>query len=441
MSLSLKSQTLPYQCSLPAADAEAFNAWISTFYPFQQAWLLDPSEYAICNKSRQIGLSHTSAALGVIWAAYHGETTTIISIGDRESSEVLDKAKRHASVLERLGSPMAKAVRNNASEIKFRSGGKLLALPGSGGRGFAGNIILDEFAYHQAQQDEKVYDAAMAVTTLGKFRARMISTPNGVSNKFADIWRASADSSFGWNRHEVPVEMAVAQGYPIDLKKCWTLAAGNEILFSQLFQCQFVDANSRFLFKQIRRDESRYTELPRIFEQICIGLDFASSAKTSADYSCAVVLGRIGDTYYVLDVIRMHVDPRTFRDRIPALLAQYPNATCSADVAPTEIGGVEFVREAGIPVTLRTATADKFTRAMYVAAEWNQARVLLPVSAPWLDPFIAEVTGFTGVPGKDRHDDQVDAFSSSFNGMRFSRIDIEYLNSLNAALPKTQITW
>lgn len=441
MNLSIPSLLLPYRKALPPADYQAFEAWLSTFYPFQREWLLDPSEYAIQNKSRQIGLSHTGAAIGVVWSAYHGETTTIISLGDRESAEVLDKAKRHADVLAQLGSPMARAVRSNATELKFRSGGKLIALPGSGGRGFAGNVILDEFAYHPAQQDEKVYDAAMAVTTLGNFRARMISTPNGVSNKFADIWRASADPDFGWHRHETPIELAIAQGYPINIKKCWTLAAGNDVLFSQLFQCQFVDANSRFLFNQISKTENRYESVPRIFEQICIGLDFASSAKTSADYSCAVILGRIEDTFYLLDVIRLRVEPRVFRDRIPALMAQYPTATCSTDVAATELGGVEFIRDAGIPVTVRTARTDKFDRAMYVAAEWNCGRVLIPKSAPWLDAFLAEVTGFTGVPGKDRHDDMVDALASAFNGMRFNRVDIEYLSSLNAALPKSQITW
>jgi hypothetical protein len=39
--------------------------------------------------------------------------------------------------------------------------------------------------------------------------------------------------------------------------------------------------------------------------------------------------------------------------------------------------------------------------------------VLLPKQAPWLNSFVSEVCGFTGV--KDRHDDQVDALAAAFD--------------------------
>jgi len=434
----LAERTLAYRV-LPGSELEAVTAWFSTFHPFQLDWLLESADYAICNKARQIGLSHTSGALGVLWSAFHGETTTILSKGERESREVLDKARLHAQVLQRLGSRMAILRRDSAEEIRFASGGRVLALPSSGGRGFTGNVILDEFAYHETD-DEKVWDAALAVTMLGG-RGRVISTPNGVSNKFAEVWRHSADADFGWKRHEVSIHKAQADGYPVDLDKCWKLAAGNKILFSQLFECQFVDADSRFLFHQVRPDENRYDELPTWFEQICIGLDFASSSRTSADYSAAVVLGRIGERIYVIDVLRLHVEPREFRDRIPELMARYPEAVCSTDVAPTEIGGAEFVREAGVPLIIRKASVGKFERAIYVAAEWNTGKVLLPRSAPWLEPLLGELSSFTGQKGKDRHDDMVDALASAFNGMRHMRIDPDYLESLVGALPKTQISW
>jgi len=428
----------PYRI-LPAGEIAALEAWSSTFHKFQLEWLLDASDYAISNKARQIGLSNTSAGLGVLWSAFHGETTTILSKGERESKEVLDKARLHADVLQSLGSRMCVLKRNSAEEIRFASGGRILALPSSGGRGFTGNVVLDEFAYHETD-DEKVWDAAMAVTMLGG-RGRVISTPNGVGNKFAEVWRHSADPGFGWNRHEISIHRALADGYPVDLEKCWKLAAGNKTLFSQLFECQFVDADSRFLSKQIGRDDNRYTVAPSHFEQVCIGLDFASSTKTSADYSAAVVLGRLGDRIFVLEVLRLHVEPREFRDRIPELMARYPAAVCSTDVAATELGGAEFVRDAGIPLIVRKASVGKFDRALYVAAEWNTNRVLIPASEPWVDAFLAELTGFTGQPGKDRHDDMVDAFASAFNGMRHMRIDPDYLDSLISVMPKTQIDW
>jgi predicted phage terminase large subunit-like protein len=436
LKIPLQERLSPYRV-LANGELEALSAWASTFYEFQIDWLFEDADYAISNKARQIGLSHTSGALGVLWGAFHGETTTILSKGERESREVLDKARLHAQVLQSLGSRMALLKRDSAEEIKFASGGRVLALPSSGGRGFTGNVVLDEFAYHETD-DEKVWDAALAVTMLGG-RGRVISTPNGVSNKFAEVWRHSADKEFGWKRHETSIWKAQEQGYPVDIAKCWKLAAGNKILFSQLFECQFVDADSRFLFHQVRPDENRYDVLPGWFEQVFIGLDFASSTRTSADYSAAVVLGRLSGITYVIDVLRLHVDPREFRDRIPELIARFPSAMCSTDVAAPELGGVEFFRESGIPIIARQASVGKFERAIFIAAEWNVGNVLLPRSAPWLDAFLAELTSFTGTK-KDRHDDMVDALASAFNGMRVAPIDWDELAQAQAQLPKA-VSW
>ena len=55
---------------------------------------------------------------------------------------------------------------------------------------------------------------------------------------------------------------------------------------------------------------------------------------------------------------------------------------------------------------------DKFTRAQPVAAAWNDGRVRVPMHAPWLSDFLAEVASFTGVG--DKHDDQIDALSQAY---------------------------
>src|SRR5690606_20442084 len=97
-----------YRRLLPGNEYAALTAWLSTFYPFPLEWLLDDSRRAICNKARQIGMSHTTSAISVIWGAFHGELTTVVSIGETEAKEVLDKAKRHIGVLNALGSKMAR---------------------------------------------------------------------------------------------------------------------------------------------------------------------------------------------------------------------------------------------------------------------------------------------------------------------------------------------
>jgi phage FluMu gp28-like protein len=229
---------------LPDHEYQALVAWLSTFYPFQQEWLLETAPHAICNKARQIGLSHTSSAVAVLWGVFHGELTTIISIGERESAEVLDKAVKHAQVLQRLGSRMAEMVSQNAEQLRFASSGRVMALPSTGGRSFTGNVFLDEYAYQP--HAGAVWGAAAAVTTLGG-RLRVASTPNGVGNEFEQLWTIAGGKESGWQRYEIDIDRAIADGYPLDLGKCWTIAKNDARIFDQLFRCKFLDGEQQYI--------------------------------------------------------------------------------------------------------------------------------------------------------------------------------------------------
>jgi predicted phage terminase large subunit-like protein len=185
------------------------------------------------------------------------------------------------------------------------------------------------------------------------------------------------------------------------------------------------------------RDLQTYTDNPELKgARIVVGLDFAYSTRTSADWSVAVVLARIGDRFYVLDVVRAHDEPRDFRERVKLLLARYPGATCCAYAAATERGGVEFFRDGGIKIDGRTALIDKFSRAIPTAAAWNSGKILVPNRAPWLEPFVSEICGFTGV--KDRHDDQVDALAAAFDGTMTRAVSNAYakVRRYRSGLPK-----
>lgn len=164
-----------------------------------------------------------------------------------------------------------------------------------------------------------------------------------------------------------------------------------------------------------------YDELPDLSTcSISVGLDFAYSTRTSADFSVAVVMAEHAGRYYVLNVIRVHEEPRSFRTRLQLIREQHPRAIACAYAAATEQGGIEFVREGGVPIDGRIATLDKFSRAIPVVAAWNTGRILLPRKAPWLDAFVSELCNFTGV--KDRHDDQVDALAAAFDKLKVSNV-------------------
>lgn len=154
-----------------------------------------------------------------------------------------------------------------------------------------------------------------------------------------------------------------------------------------------------------------------------IGLDFAYSAKTSADWSAAVALRQHEGKTYVLEVIREHVLPHTFAALLLELRQRYPRAEFVAGIASTERGTTALLRSAGLRVREVVLKADKWARAQRCAAAWSDGRILVPErTAPWVEPFLTEVLNFTGVG--DKHDDQVDALTVGFSALDDQRIKI-----------------
>ncbi len=231
------------QRALPREEWLPVRAWLSTFYVYQLEWLLDWERFSLLNKARQIGASHTYAAAAILWAMF-GETTTVVSVGEREAIEVLDKARGHAKALELLGSKWAKLVTKTATEIRLASGGRVLALPStSGGRSFSGNVLLDEFAYHV--HPDKVWDGAGG-TVLHGYKLRVMSTPNGVGNLWYELL-TDPERSKGFRIHEVTLDQAIADGLKVDLDACWKQARNDPRVFDQLFRGKFLDNDLQYI--------------------------------------------------------------------------------------------------------------------------------------------------------------------------------------------------
>ncbi len=228
---------------LPKAELAAIEAWLSTFFPYQLDWLLEPERFAICLKSRQIGMSHTTAAAAVLWAVAMGETTLIISTDLETAGVVLDMCFKHAKVLEMLGSKRARCrVRGHHLIFEF---GEIVVRPAtSGGRGFSGNVFLDEFAY--VEKPKELWDSAMAVALHGQSKVRVSSTPNGVGNDFFRLWNDPKENK-GWAKHEVTVETAREQGLNLPKEVCWKMAKGDPRIYGQIFQCKFLDSSEQYI--------------------------------------------------------------------------------------------------------------------------------------------------------------------------------------------------
>jgi predicted phage terminase large subunit-like protein len=153
-----------------------------------------------------------------------------------------------------------------------------------------------------------------------------------------------------------------------------------------------------------------------------IGLDLAYSAKTSADWSVAVVLGKAGSgadaRYYVLDVLRAQMRASDFAQQLSMLRARWPHTASRIYAGGADRGALDFLalpppRGVGLNVEVKTAVGDKYSRATPLAAAWNAGRVLVREGAAWLPDLCDEVARFTGQG--DAHDDQIDALAAAFD--------------------------
>ncbi len=147
-----------------------------------------------------------------------------------------------------------------------------------------------------------------------------------------------------------------------------------------------------------------------------IGFDLAYSKRTSADYSVALLLAKdAAGLNYVMHVERHQLRAPDFRARVRPMVRAHPFAETRWYAAGPELGVADLFAEGDDPVYVgaQKAEGDKFTRAQPVAAAWNAGRVLVPREAPWLEPFVSEVCGFTGLD--DDHDDQVDALAAAYD--------------------------
>lgn len=163
-----------------------------------------------------------------------------------------------------------------------------------------------------------------------------------------------------------------------------------------------------------------------------IGVDLAYTKKSYADRSVALVLQRSGEDatgepmFYVRRVESHQVEAPQFCALLKRTAKAYPGAPMQWHASGTEKGAAQFIRKEVPRLVLKTASADKFTRAQDVAAAWNAGRILLPHCPEdasdaarreyerdyaWVGRTIEVVCNFTGLD--DPEDDEVDALVSA----------------------------
>jgi phage FluMu gp28-like protein len=247
--------------------------------PYQDAWITDDSQLKIAVWSRQSGKSFAAALRAVIKCLKESHTQYIIlSKGERQSRMFMEKVRDFCLAFKRM-----KILRDytelpetdeKTMEVYFpHNHSRIIGLPANAdaARGYTGNIVLDEFAFHGDAY--KIYAACFPIITRG-YSIEVISTPNGTTGKFYEIAKqaglvaqgslsspaALADGveepqgrSAGpalpgglWSGHIVDIYTAVRQGLPANLE---LLRAGcdDEETWMQEYGCQFISDAQNYI--------------------------------------------------------------------------------------------------------------------------------------------------------------------------------------------------
>lgn len=291
--------------------------------PYQLKWVEDSSRFKIGMWSRQTGKSFATACEAVVDCAAQPRGNSclwvVLSAGERQALEWMEKAKKWTEAVKATVDSYDE-IRESANallsraEIRFGNGARIVAIPANPdtARGYSANLVLDEFAIH-----EKPFDIWAAIYPSitnplnGEKRLRIVSTPKGRGNKFADLWEHNET----YSKHKVTIEDAVRMGLPVDLAE---LRAGvdDPDIWAQEYMCEFIDNTSVLLpYEMIGKCESNNIaddgQSP-----VYIGMDVGRSK----DLSVIVTAVKLGDVLSVIDVTELRNSP--FNDQLDVLLGK-----------------------------------------------------------------------------------------------------------------------
>ena len=341
--------------------ARQVNEALVKFRPYQLPVFMDrESGVLVLHWSRQIGKSYTLAAWAVDRLLDKLQTNsswlvTVLSNSRDNGAEFVikcqDVCNKMGMALSTPGKPIGDAMVYNADDnspdLKYenmrmevrviltvngqeRIGRiKVLAANPRTARGFSGDLILDEFAFHE--DSNAIWEAAEPILSANpEFLCRIASTGNGKHNMFYRISSGHGpsdgtffDSAAGYKVCRVTRTAAHAMGVKVyDLKTRKPISPGearkkalDKRAYDQNYECQFNDENmcllTHELIQQAERDgipideqEWSPVSMARMWRsegELSLGGDIGRNR----DITVFAVLERIGTTKRIIAMLRM----------------------------------------------------------------------------------------------------------------------------------------
>ncbi|KAA2314546.1 terminase [Puniceibacterium sp. HSS470] len=309
---------------------------IIEFLPYQKAWITDDSRFKIGMFTRRGGKTFGSCG-EIVDDCVKAEMDkrkirwTILSRSENTAKEALEDALKPMtrgyyavlSGLSRLGRPEfvqdefhvpahAREIRQGdqlvqidvpearykTQEVHFPGGSRVVALSASpdAARGFGGNLLLDEFAFHA--DSRRIWGSAYPVAARGGHKIRVISTPNGKGNKFYEIMTTKDN---GWSKHHIDIYEAVKQGLDVNIEELRKGMADQDA-WAQEFELAWLDEASSWLdYDLITSCESNSAGIPELYMGgLCfVGVDIAARN----DLFVIWVMELVGDVLVTREII------------------------------------------------------------------------------------------------------------------------------------------
>ena len=304
------------------------------FLPFQAAWIKDESRIKLMEKSRQIGISWSTAYGADERASAQGARFDewVSSRDDIQARLFIEDCKLWAGIMGMAAKDLGEVVldaekKHSAYVLQFASGRRIHSMSSNpdAQAGKRGSRVLDEFALHREQR--KMWAIAYPGITWGG-SMELISTHRGSHSFFNQLVR---EARHGGNPkrislHRVTLQDALDQGFLFKLQQALPAdaeqqdmdeaayfdfiknGAADEESFDQEYQCIPADDDSKFLeYGLITACEySGGTDWKRGIEGPFQGRLFAGvDIGRKKDLTVLWVVEQLGDVFYTRHVETM----------------------------------------------------------------------------------------------------------------------------------------
>ena len=245
-------------------------------YPFQHKILecLETNRFNILRKFRQAGCTTIAAAYSLWMCIFQQhKSIVILSKGDAESTEVLDRIKLMYDELPEFLKPGI--IEDNKHTLKLKSNSVIKSRPSGkqSGRSLAGSfLIIDEAAF--IENIDTIWAAVYPIISTGG-RAFVLSTVNGIGNWYHDVYQSALDGGNSFNPidirwqehpeysynpdfHELYKEM---QEKGLDIHKWEQTTRANMPLkqWLQEYECSFLGTGETFVEGEVLKMVSAQT--------------------------------------------------------------------------------------------------------------------------------------------------------------------------------------